>query len=45
MPTPHFDDQAQLYADGELREVLFYREDIEAYLECKYISSICVSKT
>jgi len=34
--SPHFDDQAQMYADGEFRDVLFYREDIEANLERRY---------
>jgi len=34
--SPHFDDQAQMYADGEFRDVLFYREDIEANLERTY---------
>lgn len=34
--SPHFDDQAQMYADGEFRDVLFYREDVEANLERAY---------
>lgn len=34
--SPHFADQAQMYADGEFREVLFYREDVEANLERTY---------
>lgn len=34
--SPHFDDQAQMYADGEFRDVLFYREDVEANLERQY---------
>lgn len=34
--SPHFDDQAQMYADGEFRDVLFYREDIEQNLERSY---------
>lgn len=34
--SPHFDDQAQMYADGEFRDVLFYRQDIEANLERQY---------
>ena len=29
--SPHFDDQAQLYADGDLRPVYYYPEDIEAH--------------
>ena len=32
----HFDDQAALYTNGEFRDVLFYREDIEANLERAY---------
>ncbi len=34
--SPHFDDQAQMYADGEFRDVLFYRADVEANLERRY---------
>lgn len=34
--SPHFDDQAAMYASGEFRDVLFYREDIEANLEHRY---------
>ena len=34
--SPHFDDQAEMYTQGELRDVLFYREDIEANLEKEY---------
>lgn len=34
--SPHFDDQAEMYAKGEFRDVLFYREDIEANLEREY---------
>jgi acyl-homoserine-lactone acylase len=34
--SPHFDDQAQMYADAEFREVLFYRDAIEANLERQY---------
>ena len=34
--SPHFDDQAQMYADGEFRDVNFYREDVEADLERRY---------
>ena len=34
--SPHFDDQAQMYATGEFRDVLFYRTDIEANLEREY---------
>jgi acyl-homoserine lactone acylase PvdQ len=28
--SKHFDDQAQMYANGEFKDVLFYLEDIEA---------------
>ncbi len=31
--SPHFDDQAEMYANGEFKEVAFYREDIEARAE------------
>ena len=34
--SPHFDDQAEMYATGEFRDVLFYRDDIEANLERSY---------
>jgi acyl-homoserine-lactone acylase len=34
--SPHFDDQAQMYASGEFRDVLFYRDDIQANLEREY---------
>lgn len=34
--SQHFDDQAEMYASGEFREVLFYREDVEANLEREY---------
>jgi len=27
--SPHFFDQAQMYADGEFKDVAFYREDVE----------------
>ena len=27
--SPHFDDQAQMYADGKFKDVAFYREDVE----------------
>ncbi len=33
---PHFDDQAEMYASGEFRDVLFYRDEIEANLERSY---------
>lgn len=34
--SPHFDDQAQMYASGEFRDVLFYPDDIQANLEREY---------
>jgi len=34
--SPHFDDQAEMYANGEFRDVLFYRDDIEANIERRY---------
>jgi acyl-homoserine-lactone acylase len=34
--SPHFDDQAEMYTKGLFRDVLFYREDIEANLEREY---------
>ncbi|WP_373397813.1 penicillin acylase family protein [Algoriphagus halophilus] len=34
--SPHFDDQAQRYADVEFKEVAYYREDIEARAEETY---------
>ena len=34
--SPHFDDQAEMYATGEFRDVLFYRDEIETNLERRY---------
>jgi acyl-homoserine-lactone acylase len=34
--SPHFSDQAQRYASGNLRDVWFYREDVEANGERTY---------
>ena len=34
--SPHFMDQAEMYARGEFKDVLFYKEDIEKHLERKY---------
>ena len=34
--SPHFDDQAQMYADAEFKDVAFYREDVEARAERTY---------
>ncbi len=31
--SPHFDDQSGMYARGDFRDVLFYRDQIEANLE------------
>lgn len=34
--SPHFDDQAQMYADGKFKEVAYYREDVEKRAEETY---------
>jgi len=34
--SPHFDDQAERYATGDLRPVYFYREDVEAAAKRTY---------
>lgn len=34
--SPHFNDQAQLYAAGKLRDVYFYPEDIEKHASSQY---------
>lgn len=34
--SPHFNDQAEMYARGEFKDVLFYREDVEKYVERRY---------
>ncbi len=34
--SPHFDDQAERYATGNLRDVWFYRPDVEANAERTY---------
>ncbi len=34
--SPHFNDQAERYATGDLREVHFYPEDIQAHAERTY---------
>jgi acyl-homoserine-lactone acylase len=34
--SPHFADQAQRYADGDLRPVYFYDEDLEGHIEREY---------
>ena len=34
--SPHFSDQADMYVRGELKEVLFYKSDVEKNLERRY---------
>ncbi|RPJ84441.1 MAG: acylase [Acidobacteria bacterium] len=34
--SPHFNDQAGRYATGDLREVYFYREQLEGHIERRY---------
>ena len=34
--SPHFDDQAQRYADVEFKDIAYYREDVEARAEETY---------
>ena len=34
--SPHFEDQAERYASGNLRPVYFYREDLEGHIERTY---------
>jgi acyl-homoserine-lactone acylase len=34
--SPHFNDQAARYATGDLREVYFYRAQVEAHIERQY---------
>ncbi len=34
--SPHFDDQALMYANGVFKEVRFYRDDVEAHSESIY---------
>jgi acyl-homoserine-lactone acylase len=34
--SPHFDDQAQRYVDGEFKDAAFYREDVERRAERTY---------
>ena len=34
--SPHFDDQAQRYADGEFKDAAYYREDVERRAERTY---------
>lgn len=35
--SPHFYDQTQDYVDGKFKDVAFYREDVEAKMEEKYV--------
>jgi acyl-homoserine-lactone acylase len=34
--SPHFNDQAERYATGNLRDVYFYRSDLEGHIEREY---------
>src|SRR5450830_470898 len=34
--SPHFNDQAAMYARGEFKDVLFYKADVEKHLERRY---------
>jgi acyl-homoserine-lactone acylase len=34
--SPHFYDQAEMYARGEFKDVLFYKADVEKHLERRY---------
>lgn len=34
--SPHFADQAAMFARGEFKDVLFYQEDVERHLERRY---------
>ena len=34
--SPHFNDQATRYATGNLREVYFYRDQVDAHTERRY---------
>ena len=34
--SPHFDDQAQTYVDGEFKDAAFYREDVERRAQRSY---------
>lgn len=34
--SPHFTDQAERYTTGSLRDVYFYREDLEGHIERQY---------
>ena len=34
--SPHFGDQAKRYSTGDLRDVYFYRQDVEQHVERQY---------
>ena len=34
--SPHFDDQAQRYADVKFKDVAYYREDVEKRMKNMY---------
>ena len=34
--SPHFNDQATRYSTGDLREVYFYKEDVDRHAERRY---------
>ena len=34
--SPHFDDQVDMYINGEFKDVFYYREDVEAHAEKTY---------
>ena len=34
--SKHFNDQAEMYAKGQIKDVLFYREDVEKHAERTY---------
>jgi acyl-homoserine-lactone acylase len=34
--SPHFNDQALRYSTGDLRDVYFYRDDLESHIEREY---------
>ena len=34
--SPHFDDEAERYSTGDLRQVYFYRSDLEGHIERQY---------
>ncbi|HWI90004.1 MAG TPA: penicillin acylase family protein [Flavisolibacter sp.] len=35
-PSKHYTDQAQMYIDGNFKDVLFYKEDVLKHIERKY---------